>query len=117
MNLLDDTPVVPGDTRPPFEHGQQARQILNDAEDDLREWTPSLEPIPSQATEMGVNLMPSQAATTATSVSGQEDYSSGSPVASRNAGAEMGLLESSDRRDISGSSTVAQPEPTSGYQQ
>lgn len=116
LNLLDDTPVVPGDTRPPFEHGHQARQVLNDAEEDLREWGPNLDPVPSQATGLGVNLMPSQAAATATSVSGQEDYSSGSPVASRNAGAETGLLESPDSRDISGSSTVAQPEPTSGYQ-
>lgn len=117
MNLLVDTPLVPGDTRPAFEHGHQARQVLNDAEEDLRDWTPNLEPVPSHATGMGVNLMPSQAATTATSISGQEDYSSGSPVASRNAAAEKGLLEYSDRRDISGSSTVAQPEPTSGYQQ
>ena len=81
---------------------------------------------------MGVNLMPSQAAATATSVGGQdypggspvaskyggqEDYSGGSPVASKHGGVETGLLESADRRDISGSSTVAQPEPTSGYQQ
>ena len=73
LNLLDDTPVVPGDTRPAFEHASQARQILNDAEEDLREWTPNLEPIHSSATEMGVNLMPAQASTAATSVSGQEE--------------------------------------------
>jgi len=30
--------VVPGDGRPRYEHGSQARQILNDAEDDLRDW-------------------------------------------------------------------------------
>ncbi|KAK1754847.1 Eisosome component PIL1/LSP1 [Echria macrotheca] len=38
LQLLDDTPVVPGDERTPYRHGAQARQILNDAEDDLREW-------------------------------------------------------------------------------
>ncbi|KAK4128942.1 hypothetical protein N657DRAFT_639469 [Parathielavia appendiculata] len=38
LQLLDDTPVVPGDVRPPYAHASQARQILNDAEDDLREW-------------------------------------------------------------------------------
>ncbi|KAL2127346.1 hypothetical protein VTI74DRAFT_10884 [Chaetomium olivicolor] len=38
LQLLDDTPVVPGDVRPPYSHASQARQILNDAEDDLREW-------------------------------------------------------------------------------
>ncbi|KAK3694309.1 Eisosome component PIL1/LSP1 [Podospora appendiculata] len=38
LQLLDDTPVVPGDTREGYRHASQARQILNDAEDDLREW-------------------------------------------------------------------------------
>ncbi|KFH42987.1 Sphingolipid long chain base-responsive protein-like protein [Hapsidospora chrysogenum ATCC 11550] len=45
LNLLDDSPVVPGDTRAAYEHGGQARQILNDAEDDLRDWRPSSEPL------------------------------------------------------------------------
>ncbi|KAK7738464.1 hypothetical protein SLS53_005983 [Cytospora paraplurivora] len=40
LQLLDDTPVVPGDQRHPYAHGGQARQILNDAEDDLRDWQP-----------------------------------------------------------------------------
>lgn len=40
MELLDDSPVVPGDTRAVFEHSSQARQILNDCEDDLRDWQP-----------------------------------------------------------------------------
>ncbi|EFX04061.1 sphingolipid long chain base-responsive [Grosmannia clavigera kw1407] len=40
LRLLDDTPVVPGDTRPPYTATAQARQILNDAEDDLRDWKP-----------------------------------------------------------------------------
>lgn len=30
--------MVPGDVRPEYPHASQARQILNDAEDDLREW-------------------------------------------------------------------------------
>lgn len=73
LNLLDDTPVVPGDTRPAFEHSAQARQVLNDAEEDLREWTPNLEPIPSSAGDMGTNLMPgAQAGTTATSTTDEE---------------------------------------------
>ncbi|KAK4162562.1 Eisosome component PIL1/LSP1 [Cladorrhinum sp. PSN259] len=38
LQLLDDTPVVPGDVRPAYPHASQARQILNDAEDDLRDW-------------------------------------------------------------------------------
>lgn len=43
LSLLDDSPVVPGDTRVAYEHAAQARQILNDAEDDLREWQPESE--------------------------------------------------------------------------
>lgn len=40
LALLEDTPMVPGETRPAYEHGPQARQVLNDAEDDLRDWRP-----------------------------------------------------------------------------
>lgn len=40
LDLLDDTPVVPGDSRPVYEHSAQARQVLNDCEDDLKEWQP-----------------------------------------------------------------------------
>ena len=56
INLLDDTPVVPGDARPAFEHGAAARQIINDAEEDLREWQLDLEPVDHKALES--NLMP-----------------------------------------------------------
>ena len=72
VNLLDDTPIVPGDARPGFEHADQARQILNDAEEDLREWQPNLEPIHSSATGMGSNLMPGEGSTTAPSVMSEE---------------------------------------------
>lgn len=61
LNLLDDTPVVPGDVRAPFEHANQARQVLNDAEDDLRDWQPELEEVPSSANRLDSNLMPSSA--------------------------------------------------------
>ncbi|KAH7170923.1 sphingolipid long chain base-responsive protein PIL1 [Dactylonectria macrodidyma] len=40
LDLLDDTPVIPGDSRPVYEHSAQARQILNDCEDDLKDWQP-----------------------------------------------------------------------------
>ncbi|KAG5976937.1 hypothetical protein E4U55_007144 [Claviceps digitariae] len=43
LSLLDDTPVVPGDTRAQYAEGSQARQILNDCEDDLRDWRPENE--------------------------------------------------------------------------
>lgn len=93
LNLLDDTPVVPGDTRPAFEHGAQARQVLNDAEEDLREWTPNLEPIPSTAGEMGTDLMPAQAGTGAMSTT-EEDP-------------QVMSETSPQTREISGAPTVA----------
>ncbi len=111
LNLLDDTPVVPGDTRPEFEHASQARQILNDAEEDLREWTPNLEPVHSTATGMGTNLMPTEAGTAGTSVSGQEE----APMSIAN-GSTTGQLGYLEQRDLSGNSNIAQPEPTSSYQ-
>lgn len=61
LNLLDDTPVVPGDVRPAFEHGAEARQVLNDAEAELLAWQPTHEPIHSSAGGLGTNLMPSEA--------------------------------------------------------
>lgn len=62
LGLMDDTPVVPGDARPNvFEHAAQARQILNDAEEDLREWQPTVEPITYQSQGISSNLMPSEA--------------------------------------------------------
>ena len=72
LNLLDDTPVVPGDVRPAFDNTHQARQILNDAEEDLRDWEPSVEPIPSSAEGMGANLMPSEVGQAQSVTSGGE---------------------------------------------
>jgi len=60
LNLLDDSPVIPGDMRPVYEHTNQARQILNDAEDDLKDWQLELEDVPSNA-QLDASLMPMQA--------------------------------------------------------
>jgi hypothetical protein len=49
LNYIDDSPVVPGDARRAYEHEPLARQILEDAENDLRSWEPSVEPITSAA--------------------------------------------------------------------
>ncbi|XXG94932.1 dolichyl-diphosphooligosaccharide--protein glycosyltransferase subunit 1 [Hypoxylon texense] len=38
LDLLDDSAVTPGDTRRAYEHGNAARQVLNDAEDDLKSY-------------------------------------------------------------------------------
>jgi hypothetical protein len=61
LNLLDDTPVIPGDTRPQFEHGNQARQILNDAEEDLRDWRLETDEVPLASHMLDRNLMPTGA--------------------------------------------------------
>ncbi|KAK1090817.1 hypothetical protein LTR48_007561, partial [Friedmanniomyces endolithicus] len=58
VNLLDDTPTVPGEERPPFENSEAAREVLNDAEAGLRNYSPSIEPIHSAAGRLGVNAMP-----------------------------------------------------------
>jgi hypothetical protein len=58
LNLLDDTPIVPGDTHTGFPSTETARQVLNDAEDELRQWQPDLEPIHSSAGTLGVGAMP-----------------------------------------------------------
>ncbi|KAH8676077.1 Eisosome component PIL1-domain-containing protein [Xylariales sp. PMI_506] len=40
LTLLDDTPITPGDPWKEYTHSNEARQVLNDAEDDLRKWSP-----------------------------------------------------------------------------
>lgn len=58
MNLVDDTPIVPGDLHPPFAGTEEARQVLNDAEDDLRNYELHVEPITSSSGNLGVGAMP-----------------------------------------------------------
>ncbi|EKD20588.1 sphingolipid long chain base-responsive protein LSP1 [Drepanopeziza brunnea f. sp. 'multigermtubi' MB_m1] len=70
LNLLDDTPVIPGDVRPAYEHSNQARQILNDAEDDLKDWQPELEDVPSQSGNVEGSLMHSSVSQHGTTVAG-----------------------------------------------
>lgn len=43
LALLDDEPVTPGDARRTYTHAAQGRQILNDAEDDLKSWVLQLD--------------------------------------------------------------------------
>lgn len=58
INLLDDTPIVPGEERPVYTNAEAARQTLNDAEEGLRAWTPRHEAIVSQSGKLGANAMP-----------------------------------------------------------
>jgi len=77
LNYLDDTPVVPGDVRQPFAHGEDARQVLADAEQELQAWQPNLENVHTNASGMGSNLMPTEnmSSTQATSSVGIPDTS------------------------------------------
>jgi len=53
VNLIDDTPIVPGDAHPSYDNTEAARRILDEAEADLREWSPRLEPVTSSAHGLG----------------------------------------------------------------
>ncbi|KAF1985412.1 sphingolipid long chain base-responsive protein PIL1 [Aulographum hederae CBS 113979] len=43
ISLLDDTPIVPGDAHPEYKGEDAGREILNEAEQELRSWTPRYE--------------------------------------------------------------------------
>jgi hypothetical protein len=58
LNLVDDTPIVPGDTHPAFAEAEAARQVLNDAETDLQTYRLEVEPITSNSGHLGVGAMP-----------------------------------------------------------
>lgn len=79
INLVDDTPIVPGTPHPAFDGNEKARLILNDTEEELKNWRATYEPIKSSAGSMGVGGMPAlpdqqgvQTNTTQTSVTGTE---------------------------------------------
>ena len=58
LELLDDTPVVPGAERAAYENESAAKDILLDAEEDLGKWKPSKDSqMPSSRLES--NLLPS----------------------------------------------------------
>lgn len=77
LNLLDDTPVVPGDVRPQFEHGAQARQVLNDAEEDLRDWRLEVDDVHIASNLLDTNLMPTGISVAGTSYTEEETEQAG----------------------------------------
>ena len=66
----------------PFAHGNDARQVLADAEHDLQMWQPSLEPVHMASAGLGNNLMPSEEAPSghASSVAGTTEQEIASPT-------------------------------------
>jgi hypothetical protein len=104
LNLVDDTPIVPGDVHPPFAEIESARQVLTDAEDDLRRYQLNVEPIHSNAGNLGVGAMPgATTGATGTSVVDSTAYEntlrSESPVGEQfdTAGSAAYPLEEADR--------------------
>ncbi|KAM0260373.1 hypothetical protein ACHAQJ_002774 [Trichoderma viride] len=51
IELVDDGQVAPGDARAPYENAVQARQVLNDAEDNLKEWQPEYKAVSENGSE------------------------------------------------------------------
>jgi hypothetical protein len=105
LNLVDDTPIVPGDVHPAFAEVEAARQVLTDAEDDLRRYQLNVEPIHSSAGNLGVGAMPGTA-TVSTETAAPESTTYGSttrsesPIGERQfdtAGSAAYSLEEADR--------------------
>lgn len=78
INLLDDTPIVPGEERVAYTATEEARQVLNDAEQGLRGWQAHNDPVSSQAGNIGHNAMPA-----VQSGAGTEGYSHAQSVEDR----------------------------------
>lgn len=57
LDLLDDTPVVPGAERAAYEQERAAKEILLDAEEDLAKWQPDQESQISSS-QLESNLLP-----------------------------------------------------------
>ncbi|KAJ5605704.1 hypothetical protein N7510_008485, partial [Penicillium lagena] len=64
LNFIDDSPVVPGDSRQAYEHELAARKVLDDAENDMRAWQPSVEPIATATGAEGLQDRDSDGLTT-----------------------------------------------------
>lgn len=69
LNLLDDSPIVPGEAHPTYAGESAGRDILNDAEDELRAWQPRYEPISSNAASLGAGAMPNSSSVVGVSAS------------------------------------------------
>ncbi|KAI3342646.1 Eisosome component PIL1-domain-containing protein [Ustulina deusta] len=97
LSLLDDSPVTPGDARKVYDQGGAARQVLNDAEDDLKSWERNQDNgfIGHEVTDSGIGIGISRGGegstqssvtgtlTDQTTKTGHEEFASTSSSASR----------------------------------
>ena len=58
LNYIDDTPIVPGDQRNAYEHATDAKQVLEEAENDLHSWERTDAPIATSAGQTESNFLP-----------------------------------------------------------
>lgn len=79
LSLLDDTPIVPGEERQTFAHDTEARETLNQAESELRSWTPSFSPLESAASKLGTNAMPTAVPDTTAAPTQAEHHTTAQP--------------------------------------
>lgn len=99
--MLDDTPIVPGEERRGFESAEEAREVLNDAEGQLRGWNSSVSPIQSSAGKLGANAMP-----------GDHHGSTEQPSESTLATAQQRVEERERAQDEGREEEVKAPSPT-----
>ena len=71
LELVDDSPIVPGESHEAFARGEEARVILTDAEAELKQWAPTWT-LPQQST-IGPDGMAVQSPT---SISGESTQKS-----------------------------------------
>ncbi|KAL7270701.1 hypothetical protein RUND412_006588 [Rhizina undulata] len=120
LNLLDDTPVVPGDSHPAFEGEKDARQILHDAEEELKNWTLAVEGVTSMAHPVVGGVVDGKAAASATSGI-QQAETLGVHPAHRGTGKDLGvhpaLRKVSAASSSSGSVVSNGAGPSSYYQE
>ena len=57
LKCLDDTPVIPGDVRRPYDKEPETRQIVQDAENDLNAWQKKMVPVENGAGELSSSLL------------------------------------------------------------
>ncbi|RYO98594.1 hypothetical protein DL763_002124 [Monosporascus cannonballus] len=78
LALLDEEPVTPGDRRRPYTHGAQARQILNDAEEDLKNWALQLDEAAVPGERANEDTIPSEGESAVTAPSTMASEAAGS---------------------------------------
>lgn len=102
---------MPGDVHPAFGEVEAARQVLTDAEDDLRNYELHVDPIPSYSGNLGVGAMPGSA--TSASAPEQASFTGTSTERSYDALESQGGGEVQPPYPVSEAERVEHQEPVS----